>query len=77
MISLLFGMLYGGYQWANAVASGLPTSAGTVMLAALPVFTGIQFLLAFVNYDVATVPARAVHPSLSSHVIKVDAIVRN
>jgi hypothetical protein len=34
------------------------------MLAALPTMLGIQLLLAFVGFDVANTPRRAVHPDL-------------
>jgi hypothetical protein len=34
------------------------------MLSALPVLSGLQLLLAFINYDVATVPANAIHGQL-------------
>ena len=36
---------------------GTLASAGTVMLAALPIIMGLQLLLGFVNYDMASVPA--------------------
>lgn len=35
---------------------GQPASSGTVMLAALPVLVGIQFLIAFLHYDVSHLP---------------------
>ena len=31
------------------------------MLAALPIIMGMQFLLAFVGYDIASVPKRPIH----------------
>src|SRR5690606_15941264 len=42
MFLLAIGALYGSYNWTVSVASGVPTTAGTVMLAALPILTGIQ-----------------------------------
>jgi len=41
--------------------AGTAATAGTVMLAALPIMLGIQFLLAFVGYDVMSVPTRPRH----------------
>ena len=55
-----FGSIYGGYHWMISADVGNPTSAGTVMLSALPILTGIQFLLGFVGYDIAQVPTRPV-----------------
>jgi dolichol-phosphate mannosyltransferase len=54
----VFGVAFGLHAWAGAAAVGASASAGTVMLAALPVLMGLQLLLAFLNYDVASVPRR-------------------
>lgn len=62
---LLFGLLYGITHWAQAISSGTATPLGTIMLAALPTMLGLQLLLAFVAYDVASVPRRPIHPDLS------------
>jgi dolichol-phosphate mannosyltransferase len=63
VISLLFGLIYGGLRWAGSSEAGVATPAGTVMLSALPVIMGIQLILAFFSYDIASVPSRAVHRS--------------
>jgi hypothetical protein len=39
-------------------------TTGTVMLAALPIILGIQFLLSFISYDMASSPGHAIHPLL-------------
>ena len=44
---------------------GQPASSGTVMVAALPVIIGIQFLIAFLHYDVSNVPREALSPELT------------
>ena len=36
----------------------IPTLAGTVMLSAVPVILGLQLILAFLGYDIASVPRR-------------------
>lgn len=64
LLLLGFGLLYGGYHWADSAQAGIPTAAGTVMLSALPILTGAQFLLGFVGYDVASVPVRPIHKSV-------------
>ncbi len=58
---LLFGLGFGSYQWLDSVRAGVPTTTGTVMLAALPILMGLQFLLAFLGYDIASVPRRPLH----------------
>jgi glycosyltransferase involved in cell wall biosynthesis len=64
LASLLFGVVFGAIHWAQGLASGLPTPLGTIMLAALPTMLGLQLLLAFVSFDVANVPRRAIHGDL-------------
>lgn len=61
---LLFGVVFGVSQWLHSWQSGIGAPLGTVMLAALPTMLGIQFLLAFIGFDVANTPRRAVHPDL-------------
>lgn len=61
ILLLLFGILFGGHHWLQSLSDGLPTSAGTVMLSALPVLTGIQLIMAFLGYDIAAVPSRPRH----------------
>ena len=53
---LVFGTLLGLFHWADAVRSGVPASAGTVMFAALPIILGFQLLLSAVSYDVSRRP---------------------
>jgi glycosyltransferase involved in cell wall biosynthesis len=58
---LLAGGLYGGYHWVLSAQSGTTTTAGTVMLAALPIIVGLQLILGFLSYDIAVVPRRPIH----------------
>ena len=58
---VIFGILYGGYNWMHGVQAGVSSPAGTVMLSALPILAGIHFLLGFVSYDVSSVPVRPIH----------------
>ncbi len=55
----VFSLVFGISAWSDSVASGVPSSAGTVMLAGLSFLLGVQFLLAFLNYDIQNVPALA------------------
>jgi hypothetical protein len=59
-----FGVSFGAWTWLQALDRGLPYPLGTIMLAALPTLVGIQLLLAFITYDVANQPWRALHPLL-------------
>lgn len=59
---LLFGLVFGGITWTSNMQAGVVTPAGTVMLAVMPVLVGLQFLLAFIGYDVANTPSEPVGP---------------
>ena len=41
------------------------------MLSALPIIIGLQFLIAFIGYDIASVPKDAIHPSLQKLPFKI------
>jgi dolichol-phosphate mannosyltransferase len=61
VLLLMSGGGFGVYHWVNSLQKGIATSAGTVMLAALPVLMGAQLVLAFLSYDIANVPRRPLH----------------
>jgi dolichol-phosphate mannosyltransferase len=65
VVFLAFGTIYGAVHWIASAHEGVATPPGTVMLAALPVLVGVQLLLAFVGYDIASVPKRPIHPVLA------------
>lgn len=58
---LVAGASFGGYHWYESMKLGVVTQPGTVMLAALPMLMGLQFVLAFLGYDIASVPRRPIH----------------
>ncbi|MCA9494511.1 MAG: glycosyltransferase family 2 protein [Myxococcales bacterium] len=60
-----FGVVFGAVEWIRGALAGDPATAGTVMLAGLPVLLGIQFLIAFLNHDIASTPREPLHPRLS------------
>jgi len=66
LVLFFAGALYGAVHWLESARAGVVTPAGTVMLAALPVILGIQFVLAFLAYDIAAAPTRAIHVTLRS-----------
>jgi glycosyltransferase involved in cell wall biosynthesis len=64
ILLLLWGVLFGSVAWVRGAAHGEPATAGTVMLAALPVILGVQFLLGFLQFDYRRVGnTRPVHSS--------------
>jgi dolichol-phosphate mannosyltransferase len=65
LLFVTFGGVFGLTKWIEGVAAGTPATAGTVMIGAFPVITGIQLLLAAVGHDIASVPRTPMHPILS------------
>jgi len=61
-----FGAWFGASSWISGIQSGIPSTSGTVMLAALPVIVGVQLLLASLSYDVQNVPREPLHPRLAA-----------
>jgi len=53
---LLFGLVFGAIHWIDGEITGVPATAGTVVLAALPIIIGSQLLIAFLSYDTRNVP---------------------
>lgn len=60
----LFGAVFGGFEWRISVESGIPATAGTVILAALPIILGVQMLIAFLDFDTRNIPRDPIHPYL-------------
>jgi glycosyltransferase involved in cell wall biosynthesis len=52
----LAGVALGAGYWLHSAATGVPTTSGQVMLAALPILVGAQLLVAALNYDIGSVP---------------------
>lgn len=61
----IFGSWFGFVHWLQSVNSGTASSAGTVMLSALPIIVGLQLVLSFVGYDINSVPTKPFHRSRS------------
>jgi apolipoprotein N-acyltransferase len=62
-----FGAAIGTFAWVRSAQEGVPATAGTVMIAVLPLMLGFQLLLSFVSFDVAnepTIPLQAIEPSV-------------
>ena len=61
---IIFGFLFGISKWIESSIEGVASSAGTVMLSALPILVGIQFLLSFLNFDIGNTPKTPIHQKL-------------
>lgn len=57
-LMMVFGIGYGISKLIYSSTTGVPTSAGTVMISVLPIIVGFQLSLAFINYDVSNIPNR-------------------
>ena len=64
-IFLLFGTIYGAAEWYRSVSTGEIASTGTVMIAVLPIFLGVQLLLNFLAFDMANEPKVPIQPTLT------------
>ncbi|GJL85503.1 MAG: hypothetical protein DHS20C02_12780 [Micavibrio sp.] len=58
---LLFSVLFGTGQWISSVQSASEASAGTVMLAALPLIVGLQLTLSALHFDIQNQPKTPLH----------------
>lgn len=61
---LLFGLSFGVWQWMHSAATGEISSAGTVMLSALPIIIGFQMLLSFLQHDIQAGPRNPLQKKL-------------
>ncbi|PAT38442.1 glycosyltransferase family 2 protein [Vandammella animalimorsus] len=64
LLLLGFGLPFGIYHWQHSIATDVPASSGTVMLAGLTVMVGVQCLIAFLHYDVSNVPTQPIADAL-------------
>jgi dolichol-phosphate mannosyltransferase len=58
---LAFGVIFGAIAWCRSIALGEVSTAGTVMLAALPLILGSQLILSWLNFDIASEPRQPLH----------------
>ena len=64
LLLLAGGTLFGAVHWWASVRYGTPATTGTVMLAALPVIMGFQFLLQCVGLDIQGQPTECLSRDL-------------
>lgn len=65
LLFFVFGAVWSLVKWGAGAETGVPASAGTVMLGALPIIIGFQMVLSFLQYDIQSVPKSPLHPNLS------------
>jgi len=63
-LMVFFGLSFGVSSWYESMIAGVESTSGTVMLSALPTLIGVQLLLAFTSYDIASIPSKVLHLSL-------------
>ena len=61
VILFFFGLIYGLNKWLYYLHNNLAAPTGTVVLPALSILIGLQFILAFISYDFITVPKKIIH----------------
>ncbi len=66
-ILFLSGILYAGYHWYDSIVSGVPATAGVVMIGGLQIILGVQFILSALNFDMMNIPKDPIHPTLISN----------
>ena len=61
----IFGVFYGSTAWIDALETGVSAPVGTIMLSALTTLAGLQLLLAFLSFDIISVPKKSIHQLLN------------
>lgn len=75
MVLLGFGIIFGGIKWLGSIESTRPASAGTVLLAGLPVILGFQAFLSFLHFDLVNLPQKPVS-SLENPYATYDTVLK-
>ncbi|WP_426267536.1 glycosyltransferase family 2 protein [Sphingomonas sp. LHG3443-2] len=70
ILLLAFGIVAGASFWIGSFTSGEAATAGQVMIAALPILSGTQFILSALNYDIRNVPNLPRAASMDSDVVE-------
>ncbi len=63
---LAFALCFGGWHWLHSIRYHATAPVGTIMVATVAVVSGLQFLLAFLGSDIASVPRRPLGPALAA-----------
>ena len=60
----VFGFSFGLYHWVVGAIDQEFVSTGTIMISVVSLLIGFQLILAFLNYDISSVPREPLHPLL-------------
>lgn len=55
-----FGFIFGTIKWIQSINTMQPATAGTVILAGLPIILGFQAFLSFLHFDLSNIPQKPV-----------------
>jgi dolichol-phosphate mannosyltransferase len=69
---LLFGSMFGLAKWYEAAAADRSAPVGTIMLSAMTITLGVQFLLAALSFDVGNVPTVPIQRKLMQSPDRLD-----
>jgi dolichol-phosphate mannosyltransferase len=70
LLLMVFGVSFGLHGWLLSAQTNIPATAGTVMIAAMPILVGMQLILSFIGHDIASVPRHSIHRLLQSNAVK-------
>ena len=56
--AVTFGVIFGGYHWYRSVITNIPATAGTTVLASLPIILGFQMILVALVLDILYQPTK-------------------
>lgn len=65
---LVFSLVFGIWNWIWYAQSNSAAPVGTIMVAVVTFVSGLQFLLAFANFDIASVPRQPLHQRLKGFI---------
>lgn len=55
---LLWGVIFGAVEWIDSYVHGVPKTAGTIMVSALPLILSFEMLLQAIHIDIRNVPRK-------------------
>ncbi len=58
---ILSGGIYGLSKWYTSIETGVPATAGMVMISGIQLLIGLNFLISFINYDIGNIPRQVQH----------------
>jgi len=68
-----FGLGFGALKWLQSISTGVPATAGTVVLAALPLLMGFNLLLQSFILDIQATPTHKLCDDLPSHASSISS----